>query len=162
MQVSKVANFINHSKFTQKALRWVSDNPALFSTVTSFAIATTIRPATTIAITKDKTDGIYGAASSIASAVVEIIAGLILLKPMGNLIAKSSKELYNSAGTIYYKNPDMLRRYKSISNRGYKMPTLIVTSMLRFGLVHPTRLLLEKLGISKGNRNIKKGVNLKA
>lgn len=155
MNVQKIANFINNSSRTQKILRNISDSPAVYSTIGAFAVATTIRPVATLAITKDKQDGIYGACSSVASALVELIGGISILKPMQKAISKSSQQLYNSEGSIFYHNPDMLRRYKSISNRAYKMPTLIVTSMLRFSLVHPLAVLLNKCGIAKSvNRKV--------
>lgn len=149
MNVQKIANFINNSPRTQKILRNISDSPAVYSTIGAFAVATTIRPVATLAITKDKQDGIYGACSSVASALVELIGGISILKPMQKAISKSSQQLYNAEGSIFYHNPDILRRYKSISNRAYKMPTLIITSMLRFSLVHPLSVLLNKCGIVK-------------
>lgn len=149
MNVQKIANFINNSPRTQKILRNISDSPAVYSTIGAFAVATTIRPVSTLAITKDKQDGIYGACSSVASALVELIGGISILKPMQKAISKSSQQLYNTEGSIFYHNPDILRRYKSISNRAYKMPTLIITSMLRFSLVHPLSVLLNKCGIVK-------------
>ena len=159
---AKIANFINNSPKTQKVLRNISDSPAVWSTIGAFGIATTVRPATTIAISHDKQDGIYGACSSVASALVELVGGMAILKPMNKAIANSSKELYNSKGTIFYKNPELLRRYKSISNRGYKMPTLIVTSLMRFSLVHPISVLLNSIGIVKNTqrKEKKKGLDV--
>lgn len=152
MNVNKISNFINNSPKAQKLLRNISDSPAVWSTIGAFAVATTIRPATTVAISKDKQDGIYGACSSIASALVELVGGMAILKPMQKAISKSSQQLYNTEGSIFYRNPDILRRYKSISNRAYKMPTLIVTSLLRFSLVHPISVLLNKMGVVKSVR----------
>ena len=154
-----IANFINKSERTQKVLRNVSDSPAVFGTVSAFVVSTTARPLATLAITPDKQDGMYGASSSIASAIVELIGGMTILKPMNRKIAESSKELYNTKDSIFFHNKEMLRRYKSISNRAYKMPTLIITSLLRFSLVYPTALLLNKLGITKGDKMLNKEVN---
>lgn len=155
MKINKIcggiANFINKSPNAQKVLKNVSDSPAVWSTIMAFGVSTTIRPATTILISKDKTDGLYGASSSIASSLVELIGGMTMLKPMNKKIAESSKQLYATEGSIFYKNPEILRRYKSISNRGYKMPTLIITSLLRFSLVHPISLLMNKLGLVKSS-----------
>lgn len=148
----KIANHINKSPKTQKVLRAISDSPAVFSTISACVIGFTLRPATTLAITKDRQDGIYGACSSISSALVELIGGIAILKPMQKAICKSSQQLYNTEGSIFYHNPEILRRYKSINNRAYKMPTLIVTSLLKFGLVHPISVLLNKIGIVKSVR----------
>ena len=75
----RIANFINNSHKTQKVLRKISDSPAVFSTVSASIIGFTLRPITTLAITKDKQDGKYGASSSIASSLVELGIGLALL-----------------------------------------------------------------------------------
>ncbi len=152
MNIQKISNFINSSPKTQKILRKISDSPAVWSTIGAFAVATTFRPTTTIAISHDKKDGLYGACSSVASALVELIGGITILKPMQKAISKSSQQLYNVEGSIFYHNPEILRRYKSISNRAYKMPTLIVTSLLRFSLVHPMSVLFNKLGIVKNSQ----------
>lgn len=154
MNVQKIANFINHSPRTQKVLKNISNNPALFCTFSAFLVSTTVRPATTLAITPNKKDGIYGATSSVSSALVELFAGYSMLKPMQKLIDKSSKTLYNLKGSIFYQNPNILRQYKSISNRVFKMPTIIITSLLRFSLVHPMAVLFGKLGITKSIKDL--------
>lgn len=154
LSINKISNFINNSPRTQKILKNISDSPAVWSTIGAFAVSTTIRPIATIAISNDKTDGMYGAASSIASSMVELIGGMTILKPMQKAISKSSKELYNSKGSIFYQNTEMLNRYRSISNRAYKMPTLIVTSLMRFSLIYPTTLLLNKIGLTKQQKRL--------
>ncbi len=147
-----IANFINKSKRTQDVLRKINDNPALFSTVGAFAVSTTLRPVATIAITKDVDDAKYGACSSIASSLVELVGGFALLKPLQKAINKSSQQLYDMEKTIFYKNKEILRNYKSVCSRVYKLPTIFATSLLRFSLVHPTSVLLCNMGLVKSKR----------
>ena len=155
MNVKKIANFINNSPKTQQFLRKVSDNPAIYGTVSSFLVASTVRPAMILGITPDKQDAKYGAASSVSAAFVELIGGYSILKPMSRAIDNSSKKLYNMEGTAFFKNKEMLRRYKSVANRLYKMPTIFLTSLLRFSMMVPIAALMTKMGITKSNKENK-------
>lgn len=153
--VNRVSNWINQSKGAQKLLKNVSDNPAIYGTVSSFAVASTIRPAIILGITPDKDDAKYGAASSISAALVELLAGYAILKPMTKAIAESSKKLYDKQGTAFFHNKEMLRRYKSVSNRMYKLPTIFATSLVRFCMVAPIAHMLNKAGLIKSNQKQK-------
>lgn len=155
VNVKKIANFINNSPKTQQFLRKVSDNPAIYGTVSSFLVASTVRPAMILGITPDKQDAKYGAASSVSAAIVELIGGYSILKPMSKAIDNSSKKLYNMEGTAFFKNKEMLRRYKSVANRLYKMPTIFLTSLLRFSMMVPIAALMTKMGITKSNKENK-------
>ena len=150
---AKIANFINNSPKTQKVLRSCSKNPALFFSTASFVIQTTARPALTLAVTPDRDDGIYGACSSISSAIVEMVGSYAIFKPMNKAIENSSKELYKTKGSMFFENPMLLRKYKSVTNRIAKIPPTLLTSLLRFSLIAPTAVLLAKFGIVKGNKS---------
>lgn len=164
MKVDKIyrsiAFFINKSNNTQKILRSCSKNPALFFSTASFAIQTTIRPALTLAVTPDKGDAKFGACSSISSAIVEMIGSYIIFKPMNKAIENSSKQLYKTKGSMFFENPLLLRKYKSVTNRIAKIPPTLLTSLLRFSLIGPTAVLLAKFGIAKSNN--KKRLDTKA
>lgn len=147
-----VANFINNSTRAQSTLRQVSKNPALAGATSSFILSTTVRPATIMAVTPDKNDAKYGACSSISAAFVELVGSYALFKPMNKVIENSSKELYETEGSLYHKNPLLLRRYKSITNRVAKLPLNFVTSMLRFSMIYPLSLALAAVGIVKGTQ----------
>ena len=146
------ADFINKSSKAQATLRGVSKNPALAGATSSFLLSTTIRPATIMAVTPDKNDAKYGACSSISAAGVELVGSYALFKPMNKAIESSSKQLYNTGGSIYHENPLLLRRYKSITNRVAKLPLNFVTSMLRFSMIYPLSLLLGAMGIVKATQ----------
>lgn len=156
MRIDKIANFINHSPKTQKVLRSCSDNPALIGTVSAFVVGTTIRPSLIMGITPNKTDAKYSASSSIASSLVELLGGFALFTPMRKGIENSSKQLYNMKNTIYHENKDLLRNYKTIANRVYKMFTFPITSSIRFAMVPVIAFGLGKLGLSK-SKNKNKG-----
>ena len=153
---AKIANFINNSTKTQKVLRSCSKNPALFFSTASFVIQTTARPALTLAVTPDRDDAIYACCSSISSAIVEMVGSYAIFKPMNKAIENSSKELYKTKGSMFYENPMLLRKYKSITNRIAKIPPTLLTSLLRFSLIAPTAVLLAKFGIVKGNKSQEK------
>ena len=153
---TKIANFINNSPKTQKVLRSCSKNPALFFSTASFVIQTTVRPALTLAVTPDRDDAKFGACSSISSAIVEMVGSYAIFKPMNKAIENSSKELYKTKGSMFFENPMLLRKYKSVTNRIAKIPPTLLTSLLRFSLIAPTAVLLAKFGIVKGNKSQEK------
>ena len=169
MKVDKVAkgvaDWINNSERAQKALRGMSRNPALAGAMASFILSTTIRPATVLAITKDKDDAKYGACSSISAAITEVIGSYLIFKPMNKKIEESSKQLYKKEGSVFYENPLLLRRYKSLTNRFAKLPPTLLIALLRFSMIYPITLLLGKLGIvkkSERGQEEKKGLDVKA
>ena len=137
MRVEKIADFINKSKVTQKILRGVSDNPALASAGVSFVAATMLRPAAQGMLPiKDSADKKYTIGSSITAGVTELVAAAVLFIPANKLIQKTSKQLYSSSkDTIYKGNAQLLRGYKSLTNRFLKVLTLPAVSWLRFSTV---------------------------
>ena len=155
-----IANFINNSTRAQSTLRQVSKNPALAGATSSFILSTTVRPATIMAVTPDKDDAKYGACSSVSAALVELVGSYALFKPMNKVIENSSKQLYNTEGSIYEKNPLLLRRYKSITNRVAKLPLNFVTSMLRFSMIYPLSLAMAAMGIVKSTERGKEDKKL--
>ena len=139
MNVDRVASFINNSKFVQKVLRSVSDNPAMASAGISFAVASLIRPsAQSVLPIKNDKDKKYTIASSVATGVTELAFATAIFIPANKAIQKVSKTLYSTAeNTIYKENPLLLRQVKSLSSRFLKLGLLPVTSWLRFAAVAP-------------------------
>ena len=45
-----------------------------------------------------------------------------IFKPMNKAIENSSKELYKTKDSMFYENPLLLRKYKSVTNRIAKIP----------------------------------------
>lgn len=158
MNVDKIAGFINRNKTVQKVLRATSDNPALVSAGISFISASIMRPTLQSFLPiKDKDDKIYTMASSVATGVTELGLACAIFIPSKKVIDKTSKELYSSAKqTIYQKNPELLRQYKSLSNRFLKLGLLPLTSWARFAAIAPMVKLLFKRDNKpedKGNKN---------
>jgi hypothetical protein len=160
-----VAKFINKSERAQAILRGVSKNPAMAGAMSSFILSTTVRPATVLAITPDKDDAKYGACSSISAAITEVVGSYLIFKPMNKMIEESSKQLYKQEGSIFYHNPLLLRRYKSLTNRFAKLPPTLLIALLRFSMIYPITQLLGKFGIvkkSERGQEEKKGLDVKA
>ena len=139
MRVNKIADFINKSKITQKILRGVSDNPALASAGIAFVAASIFRPSMQYALPiKDKKDKAYTVASSVATGVTELALSAAIFIPANKLIQKTSKQLYSTTkNTIFKGNPEILRSYKSLSNRFLKLGLLPLTSWARFAAIAP-------------------------
>jgi hypothetical protein len=138
MKINRIANFINNSKTAQAILRNVNDNPALYGAGASFVLAAIMRPSLIgIMPFKDKKDKKYSQASAVAAGVVELGTSIALFTPINKSIQKASDNLFKTAGTVYHKNPEVLRQFKSITNRGVKVLSLIPISLLRFSLVKP-------------------------
>ena len=139
MRVDKIADFISKSKVTQKILRGVSDNPALASAGIAFVAASIFKPSMQYALPiKDKKDKAYTVASSVATGVTELALSAAIFIPANKLIQKTSKQLYSTTkNTIFKENPEILRSYKSLSNRFLKLGLLPLTSWARFAAIAP-------------------------
>lgn len=138
MKINRVANFINNSKVTQKLLKNVNDNPAVWSVVTSTILAGCLRPTAIGCLPfKEKKDKTYSQASAVAAAVTELVGGCLLFIPLKGVLQKASDNLYKTAGTVYHENPEILRQFKSVTNRGIKLIGLVPLSLARFAMVKP-------------------------
>lgn len=157
MKVNKIADFINRNKTAQKVLEKVSKNPAVFSTVAACGIAGIIRPVTIVPIPmKDKQDKKYSIASSIAAGLTELITAPLIFIPFQKALNKSGDLLYEAAGTMYHKNPQAIKGYKSVTNRLFKMGVLPFISLFRFATISPVVKALY------GKKEIKQGLDVKA
>ena len=146
--VNKIAHWINTSKFAQKSLRAVSDNPAFASAAVSFVAASVLRPsAQAILPISNPDDKKYTIASSVTAGVTELATAALIFIPANKLIAKISKQLYSTTkDTVYKENPLLLRQFKSLTSRFFKLGLMPLTSWLRFatvplavGLMYPDR-----------------------
>lgn len=150
MRVEKVANFINNSKATQKLLRGVNDNPAIFSAGVAFVAASILRPAAVFVLPiKDEKDKAYTIGASVSAGAVELAMATAVFIPLNKVINKASKELYKAKGTIYENNNLLLRQFKSINNRFFKIGLLPATAWARFAFIGPFVKCL-----FKGDKNV--------
>jgi len=133
-----IANWINRSKGAQKVLRGINRNPAVFSAVVSFGLASILRPAAIGMLPfKNDRDKKCSQASAVSAGLTELAATIAIFIPLNKCIEESSKSLYKSKGTFFEGNNIALRQFKSVTNRGAKLALLIPMSLMRFALVKP-------------------------
>lgn len=138
MNVNKIAGYINTHPRVQKTLTQVSKNPAVFSTVSACVIAGIIRPAAIVPLPmKDKQDKKYSIASSIAAGITEIITAPLIFIPFNKVLEKSGDLLKKGKGTIFSNNEAMVKGYRSVTNRVFKMAILPIISLFRFATISP-------------------------
>lgn len=133
-----IAGWIERSKGAQKALRSINKNPAIFSAVVSFGLASLLRP-TAIGLLpfKNDKDKKCSQASAVSAGLVELASTIAIFIPLNKSIEKTSKSLYKSKGTFYEGNNIALRQFKSVTNRGAKLLFIIPMSLARFALIKP-------------------------
>ena len=138
MKINRVANFINHNKTAQSVLKNINKNPAIYGAASSFVLAAVMRPALIgVMPFKEKKDKQYSQASAVAAGVMELGTSMALFLPINKSIQKASDNLYKATGTIFKDNAPALRQFKSVTNRGIKLMSLIPISLLRFSIVKP-------------------------
>lgn len=133
-----VADWIGRSKRVQGALRSINKNPAVFSAIVSFGLASIMRPAAIgILPFKNNDDKKCSQASAVSAGLIELASTIAIFVPLNKSIEKVSKSLYNSKGTFYEGNNIALRQFKSVTNRGAKMLFIVPMSLARFALIKP-------------------------
>ena len=126
MKINKIANFINNSERAQNLLKHIDKNPAMYNAISSFALAAIARPALIGTMPfKEKKDKQYSQASAIAAGTVELLTTAALFIPINKSIAKASDHLYNTKGSFFTNNAPALRQFKSVTNRGIKVLSLV-------------------------------------
>jgi hypothetical protein len=134
----RVADWIGRSQGAQATLRHINKNPAIFSAVVSFGLASLLRPAAIGVLPfKNNKDKKCSQASAVSAGLIELASTTAVFMPLNNSIEKTSKSLYSSKGTFYEGNNVALRQFKSVTNRGAKMLFIIPMSLARFALIKP-------------------------
>ena len=134
----RVANWIGNSSRAQRALKQTNKNPAIFSAVISFGLASLLRPlAIGVLPFKNDKDKKCSQASAVSAGLIELISTITLFIPLNKSIEKVSKSLYSNKGTFYEGNNLALRQFKSVTNRGAKMLFIVPMSLARFALIKP-------------------------
>ena len=138
MNGGNIAGYINTHPRVQKTLSQVSKNPAVFSTVASCVIAGVLRPAAILPLPmKNKQDKKYSIASSIAAGITELITAPLIFIPFNKVLDKSGVLLKKTEGTMFSNSEQMVKSYKSVTNRVFKMVVLPVISLFRFATISP-------------------------
>lgn len=134
----KVSGYINKSKGAQKVLTGIGRNPAIFSAVASFGLASIIRPAILDKIPfKNDRDKKCSKASAISSGVSDLITTMAIFIPLNKGIEKAAGALMNSKGTFFQGNKDAATQFKTITNRGFKLLFLVPIALVRMSMVKP-------------------------
>ena len=133
-----IADWIGKSQRAQSTLKYINKNPAVFSAVVSFGLASILRPvAIGILPFKNDKDKKCSQASAISAGLIELASTIAIFIPLNKSIEKVSKSLYKNKGTFYEGNNLALRQFKSVTNRGAKMLFIIPMSLARFALIKP-------------------------
>ena len=129
---------MRHLEGAQKVLKKINKNPAVFSAVVSFGLASILRPLAIGALPfKNDDDKKCSQASAISAGLIELASTIAIFVPLNKCIEQASKSLYKSKGTFYENNNLALRQFKSVTNRGAKMLFIVPMSLARFALIKP-------------------------
>lgn len=133
-----IAGHINKSKGTQRVLTGIGRNPAIFSAVASFGLASVLRPlALDVLPFKNKNDRKCSKASAISSGVTDLLATTAIFIPLNKSIEKASSSLLENKGTFFEGNKEAVRQFSSITNRGAKLLFLVPLCILRMRMIKP-------------------------
>lgn len=156
---SNIANRIAKSGTIQKTLRLADSNPALFQSVSVFALSTTLRPAAILAIPtnseKAKKDSLYSASRSIATGLVDLGFALMVFIPLNKAIDVATRKLFSSNEGFYSRNKEACSAWKSIANRGAKVALLPIVAYLNFKYVKNIADIISKRKNDKQNSDKK-------
>ena len=142
-----ISGCINNHKGVQSALYRVGRNPAMFSAVASFALASVVRPAILDKMPfKNDKDRKCSKASAISSGISDLVTTAAIFIPLNKGIEKAGEALLNSKGTFYSGNKDAVTQFNSITNRGFKLLFLVPIALIRMSMVKP---LINKMSENK-------------
>ena len=87
----RVANWIGNSPRAQKALKQINKNPAVFSAVVSFGLASLLRPlAIGLLPFKNDKDKKCSQASAVSAGLIELASTIAIFIPLNKSIEKVS------------------------------------------------------------------------
>lgn len=146
-----IAGCINNHKGVQKVLHRIGKNPAMFSAVASFGLASVIRPAILDKMPfKNDKDKKCSKASAISSGVSDIITTALIFIPLNKGIEKAGHYLLNSKNAFYAGNKEAIAQFNSITNRGFKLLFLVPIALARMAMIKPLmKKMSEKQEVKK-------------
>jgi hypothetical protein len=155
---SNIAGYINKSKGAQRVLKGIGENPAIFSAVASFGLASVMRPLVTEALPfKNEKDKKCSQASAISSGLMDLVATAAIFIPLNKSIEKASANLYSKGNAFYMGNDKAISQFKSLTNRGIKLLLVAPINAARMYLIKP--LMKNVLGADKSNKGEKRKLN---
>lgn len=148
-----ISGCINNHKEVQKVLKGIGENPAMFSAVASFGLASVIRPALLDKLPfKNDKDRKCSKASAISSGISDLVTTAAIFIPLNKGIEKAGEALLNSKGTFYSGNKDAVMQFNSITNRGFKLLFLVPIALARMSMIKP---LMKKMSEKQENKKRK-------
>lgn len=138
-KISKgIAGCINNHGGLQKVLGKAGRNPAMFSAVASFGLASGLRPAMLDAMPfKNDKDKKCAKASAIMTGALELVTTATIFIPLNKGIEKAGKHLLNSKNTFYTGNKEAVSQFNSLANRGAKFLFLLPMAMVQMSAIKP-------------------------
>ena len=135
---NKIAGHINRSNKAQGVLTKIGKNPAIFSAVASFGIASVAKPLVLKALPfKNDRDRKCSQASSIATGLMDIATTTAIFIPLNKAINTASSTLVKNKGTFFEGNKEAVRQFGSITNRGFRLLLIVPISIWKMSLIKP-------------------------
>ena len=157
-KISKgIAGCINNHGGVQKVLHKVGENPAMFSAVASFGLASIMRPAVLDVLPfKNDKDRKCSKASAIMTGALELATTAAIFIPLNKGIDRAGQALFNSKSLLYSGNKDAVTQFKSIANRGAKFLFLLPMALVQMSAIKP--LVKKMTQRQEGKRKLDKWV----
>ena len=133
-----IAGCINNHRGVQKVLCGIGKNPAIFSAVASFGLASILRPAILDKMPfKNDKDKKCSKASAISSGVSDLVTTAAIFIPLNKGIEKAGEALLKSKYNFYADNKEAVAQFSSITNRGFKLLFLVPIALARMSMIKP-------------------------
>ena len=133
-----IAGCINNHRGVQRCLHKIGENPAMFSAVASFGLASILRPAVLdILPFKNDKDRKCSKASAIMTGALELAMTAAVFIPLNKCIGKAGHKLFNSKNILYSGNKDAVTQFKSVMNRGAKFLFLLPMALVQMSAIKP-------------------------
>lgn len=133
-----IAGCINNHGGVQKVLHKIGENPAMFSAVASFGLASILRPLALEKLPfKNDKDRKCAKASAIMTGALELATTAFVFIPLNKCIEKAGEVLSKSKGTFYSGNKDAITQFNSVANRGAKFLFLLPMALLQMSAIKP-------------------------
>ena len=138
-----IAGCINNHRGVQKVLYGIGKNPAIFSAVASFGLASVIRPLILDKMPfKNDKDKKCSKASAISSGISDLVTTALIFIPLNKGIEKAGESLLKGKYNFYADNKEAISQFNSITNRSFKLLFLIPIALARMAMIKP---LMEKM-----------------
>ena len=133
-----IAGCINNHRGVQKVLCGIGKNPAIFSAVASFGLASILRPVILDKMPfKNEKDKKCSKASAISSGVSDLVTTAAIFIPLNKGIEKAGEALLKSKYNFYADNKEAVAQFSSITNRGFKLLFLVPIALARMSMIKP-------------------------